>query len=64
MRLDDYRTSENVGDQRGENFGGGGGLGGGGLGLIMSLVGSRFGIMGVIVVVIGAMLLGFNPFGG
>ena len=61
MRLDDYRSSDNVGDQRGQSFGGGGG---GGLGLIMSLVGSRFGIGGIIVVAIGAMLLGINPFGG
>lgn len=63
MRLDDYRTSENVGDQRGQRFGGGGGLGGG-FGLLLGLVGSRFGIGGVIVVVIGAILLGFNPLGG
>jgi predicted metalloprotease len=61
MRLDDYRTSDNVGDQRGQSFGGGGG---GGLGLLLNLVGSRFGIGGIIVVVIGAMLFGFNPFGG
>ena len=64
MKLDDYRTSDNVGDQRGQSFGGGGGMGGGGIGLILSLVGSRFGIGGIAVVVIGAMLLGFNPFGG
>lgn len=63
MRLDDYRTSDNVGDQRGQSFGGLGG-GGGGLGLLLSLVGSRFGIVGILVVVVGAMLLGFNPFGG
>lgn len=62
MRLDDYRTSDNVGDQRGQSFGGGGG--GGGLGLILGLVGSRFGIGGIIVVLIGAFLLGINPFGG
>ena len=61
MRLDDYRSSDNVGDQRGQRFGRGGG---GGLGLIMNLVGSRFGIGGIIVVAIGAMLLGINPFGG
>src|SRR3546814_13824600 len=30
----------------------------------MNLVASRFGIGGIIVLVIGAMLLGFNPFGG
>ena len=62
MRLDDYRSSDNVGDQRGQSFGGGGG--GGGLGLLINLVGSRFGIGGIIVVMLGAMLFGFNPFGG
>lgn len=65
MRLDDYRTSDNVSDQRGQSFGGGfGGGGGGGLGLILGLVGSRFGIGGIVVVLIGAWLLGLNPFGG
>jgi predicted metalloprotease len=58
MRLDDYRTSDNVGDQRGVNFGGGGG---GPLGLIFGLVASRFGIGGIIVLAIGAMLFGVNP---
>lgn len=65
MKLDDYRTSDNVGDQRGQRFGGAGmGGGGGGLGLLLSLVGSRFGLIGVVVVIGGAMLLGINPFGG
>jgi len=32
MRLDDYRNSDNVSDQRGQSFGGGGGFGGGGSG--------------------------------
>ncbi|HEU4967534.1 KPN_02809 family neutral zinc metallopeptidase [Sphingomonas sp.] len=63
MRLDDYRTSDNVGDQRGQSFGGGFG-GGGGLGLILGLVGSRFGIGGVAVVLIGAWLLGLFGSGG
>jgi len=62
MRLDDYRSSDNVGDQRGQSFGGS--MAGGGLGLLLSLVGSRFGLGGIIVVVLGAMLLGINPFGG
>jgi uncharacterized protein len=62
MRLDDYRTSDNVGDQRGQSFGGGGF--GGGFGLLLGLVASRFGIGGIIVFIIGAMLLGFNPLGG
>jgi len=62
MRLDDYRTSDNVGDQRGMNFGGGGG-GGGLFGLLFGLVASRFGIGGIIVLAVGAMLLGGNPLG-
>ena len=61
MRLDDYRTSDNVGDQRGQSFGGGGGFGGGGMGLLFSLVASRFGIGGIILLALGAMLFGFNP---
>jgi predicted metalloprotease len=64
MRLDDYRTSDNVGDQRGQSFGGGGFGGGGGLGLLLGLVGSRFGIGGVIVVLLGAWLLGMFGGGG
>ncbi|PZO89485.1 MAG: zinc metalloprotease [Sphingomonas sanxanigenens] len=69
MRLDDYRTSDNIEDQRGTGGGGGlgfggGGIGGGGLGLILGLVGSKFGIVGIIVVIAGAFLLGINPFGG
>jgi predicted metalloprotease len=64
MRLDDYRTSDNVGDERGENYGGGGGLGGGGGGflpLIFGLVASRFGIGGILVLVVGALIFGGNP---
>jgi predicted metalloprotease len=63
MRLDDYRTSDNVGDERGQSFGGGGGLGGGGgmFGLLFGIVASRFGIGGIIVLAIGAMLFGANP---
>jgi len=63
MKLDDYRTSDNVGDQRGQSFGGGGGMGGG-LGLILSLVGSRFGIGGIVVVLLGAWMLGMFGGGG
>ena len=65
MRLDDYRESGNVEQDsgRGSGFGGFGG-GGGGLGLIFALVGSRFGIGGIVVLVLGLMLFGFNPFGG
>ena len=64
MRLGDYRSSDNVGDQRGQSFGGMGGGGGGGIfGLLFGIVASRFGIGGIIVLVIGAMLFGFNPLG-
>lgn len=59
MRLDDYRESDNIGDQRGQSFGGG--FGGGGLGGLALMIGSRFGIGGIIVVVIGMMLFGMNP---
>lgn len=64
MRFDDYRESDNVGDQRGQSFGGGMGGGGGGFGLLFGLIASRFGIGGIVVLVIGAFLLGINPFGG
>ena len=65
MRLDDYRTSDNVGDERGQDYGGGGGFGGGGglLPLLFGIVGSRFGIGGIVVLAIGAMLFGVNPLG-
>ncbi|MEH3106832.1 MAG: zinc metallopeptidase [Sphingomonas fennica] len=58
MRLDDYRTSDNVGEDRG---GGGGFGGGGGLGGLALLIGSRFGIGGIVVVLIGMMIFGMNP---
>lgn len=65
MRLDDYRDSENVEQDSGRSgLGGFGGGGGGGLGLLFALVGSRFGIGGIIVLGLGLMLFGFNPFGG
>lgn len=49
MRLDDQRRSTNIEDRRGQGGGGGGGMGGLGGGLL-SLIGSRFGIGGIIVV--------------
>jgi predicted metalloprotease len=65
MRLDDERESSNIESQRGTGGGGGfqlGGMGGGGpLGLIFSLVASRFGILGIIGIVVVMMLLGGNP---
>lgn len=71
MRLDDQRESSNIENRRGEGgigFGGAGqraGGGGGGLGslagLIIPLIGSKFGIVGVVVAV-GALFL-FNNMG-
>jgi predicted metalloprotease len=52
MRLDDYRFSDNVEDQRGQSFGGGG-MGGGLFGLIFGLVLSRFGIGGALILLLG-----------
>jgi predicted metalloprotease len=66
MRLDDYRTSDNVGDQRGQSFGGGGGMGGGGglFGMLFGMVLSRFGIGGVIVLgILYFLFAGGNPLG-
>ena len=55
MRLDDQRESGNFQDDtgRGGMGFGGGGAGGGGLGLIFSLIASRFGIVGIIVFALG-----------
>ncbi|MGI4880263.1 MAG: neutral zinc metallopeptidase, partial [Janthinobacterium lividum] len=67
MRLDDERESDNVEDLRGSGGGGGGfgfgggGGGGGGLGLLLGLVGSRFGIGGIVVVGLIALVFGINP---
>ena len=65
MRLDDYRMSDNVGDQRGQSFGGGGFGGGGGLfGLLFGLVLSRFGIVGVAILLLGYCALSTLGGGG
>jgi predicted metalloprotease len=62
MRLDDYRFSDNVRD--GGRGGGGGGLGGGGgmFGMLFGLVLSRFGIGGVLILLLGYCAL--STFGG
>src|SRR3954469_11723530 len=54
MRLDDYRMSDNVEEGRsGGGFGfGGGGMGGGIVGLLFGLVLSRFGIVGVLILLL------------
>jgi predicted metalloprotease len=57
MRFGDERESTNFDDVTGQSGGGFGGLGGGGLGCLLPLVASRFGIGGVIVLVIGYFLL-------
>ena len=64
MRLDDQGFSNNVSDQRGQSFGGGGsgGLGGGLFGMLFGLVLSRFGIGGVLILLLGYCAL--STFGG
>jgi predicted metalloprotease len=58
MRFGDERESTNFDDLTGRSGGfGGGGFGGGGLGCLLPLIASRFGIGGVIVLVIGYFLL-------
>lgn len=65
MRLGDYRSSDNVGDQRGQSFGGGGFGGGGGLpGMLIGLVASRFGIGGVLILLLGYCALSTLSGGG
>jgi len=59
MRFGDERESSNFEDATGRSgmgFGGGG-LGGGGLGCLLPLIASRFGIGGVVVLVIGYFIL-------
>jgi predicted metalloprotease len=57
MRFGDDRESTNFEDVTGRSGGLGGGLGGGGLGCLLPLVASRFGIGGVVVLVVGYFLL-------
>jgi len=59
MRFGDDRESTNFTDDTGRGgFGlGGGGFGGGGLGCLLPLVASRFGIGGVLVLVVGYFIL-------
>lgn len=55
MRFGDERESGNFIDDTGRSFGGG--FGGGGLGCLLPLVMSRFGLGGVVVLIIGYFLL-------
>lgn len=57
MRFDEDRFSENIGSQRGGGFGSFGG-GGGGMGMILGLVASRFGIGGIVVLLLVMFLFG------
>src|SRR3954452_7508602 len=63
MRLGDYRDSDNVQDDRGNGGGFGFGGGGGGMGgLLVGLILSRFGIGGVLILLLGYCAL--SMFGG
>jgi len=53
MRLGDAPESSNFEDRTGQSGGGGLNLGGGAMGLIFSLVASRFGIVGIIILALG-----------
>ena len=53
MRLGDERESGNFIDDTGRGGLGGGGFGGGGLGCLLPLIASRFGIGGLVVLLIG-----------
>ncbi|MEA2999279.1 MAG: uncharacterized protein QOK17_1112 [Sphingomonadales bacterium] len=65
MRLDDYRMSDNVEEGRsGGGFGFGGGGGGGFGGLLFGLVLSRFGIGGVLILLLGYCALSTLGGGG
>jgi uncharacterized protein len=65
MRFGGRRTSENV-ESRSEGAGGlgGGGLGGAGASLLLSFVARRFGIVGVLVLLVIMFVVMGNPFGG
>ncbi|MBA4089918.1 MAG: zinc metalloprotease [Sphingobium sp.] len=62
MRLDDEQESSHYEVQDGRSGGGlgGGGLGGG-LGMLLPLIGSRFGCGGIVVVLIIMVVMGINP---
>jgi predicted metalloprotease len=65
MRLDDEQESANFEVQDGRGGGGLGGLGGGGLGgglgMLLPLIGSKFGCGGIAVVLIIMVVMGMNP---
>ena len=53
VRLGGEGPSSHFEDRTGQAFGGGGGLGGGAFPLLLGLVGSRFGIVGILVLLLG-----------
>ena len=64
MRLDDQQESSNYEIQSGGGRGGMGGFGGGGgglFGLLLPLIGSRFGCVGIVIAVAVMAFLGMNP---
>ncbi|WP_336959106.1 neutral zinc metallopeptidase [Sphingobium aquiterrae] len=64
MRLDDEQESTNFEVQDGRSGGGmgfGGGGGGGMLGLLLPLIGSRFGCAGIAIVLVIMVVMGINP---
>ena len=61
MRLDDEQESSNFEVQDGRGGGGLGGGFGGGLGMLLPLVGSRFGCGGIVVLLIIMAVMGVNP---
>lgn len=60
MRLDDEQESSHFEVQEGGRSGFGGGMGGG-LGMLLPLIGSRFGCGGIVVVLIIMVVMGMNP---
>lgn len=52
MKLDDYRTSDNISDQRG---------GGGGGGFNLPIGGGKMGIGTILILGIAALVFGINP---
>jgi predicted metalloprotease len=64
MRLGDGPGSGNFEDRTGQSGFGGGGLGGGLIGMLLPLIASRFGIVGVLVLALGYCALSSGMLGG
>lgn len=61
MRLDDEQESSHFEVQDGRGGGGFGGSMGGGLGMLLPLIGSKFGCGGIAVVLVIMLVMGMNP---